>query len=576
MASSQWGSTGSSVSDLFIDSMMEQGFKPQVGNSCEVWTVYIESASDLTKIADTAHLIFGSHHPARRAKVTCAMYFLYPTGFEEGCVPTRETGEDSGAALVDQKSLLRMIKAVEKTGIPTRFPHPSGFYELLTSKRWTSMMCTTPHLRVPPTVALPRMLIEKSAKNVEDLRKAAQSALSALNAVKQNQCSMNNEKYPGDIQKGVAKLGFSWEALDVKFWDDGVEGLAKRLYDLTQSIEISRELTAQPHDLESIIVQEYCKHDLELRLYVVEGKVEARIFTKFCKIKDNNEFGDFHELFSPEEAAEAWMDGDMQSMRSGLQQCEEVTNQWMAWVRTQVCDVPPAIRFDYFVGRSSTPGKAIVWTLEICELGFSMLGQEDLPRKVFAAVVRSCLGKESDSNTAETAKAQSAVCIANGSTEETKKVVQKDEKKNSANTHRANPAAVEGSSSSAPSTLYVCVPWSASGTDDQVQCTGRYDIQTDRANKHPIWKLDNGDRWLYHGNDDHWYVGDDEEKDCDFDCDQGYIRKKAVSNKGPHELAGPWERGPDWKPDKSIIVSHEEPPDMKGKSKGKSGPKGKP
>jgi hypothetical protein len=56
-------------------------------------------------------------------------------------------------------------------------------------------------------------------------------------------------------------------------------------------------------------------HDLELRLYVVDGEagptgrffsgsdwilvkiddlqVETTIFTKFCKIKPNNEFGDF-------------------------------------------------------------------------------------------------------------------------------------------------------------------------------------------------------------------------------------------------------------------------------------------
>ena len=32
------------------------------------------------------------------------MYHLYPTGFEEHCVPTSETGGDGGAALVDQKA----------------------------------------------------------------------------------------------------------------------------------------------------------------------------------------------------------------------------------------------------------------------------------------------------------------------------------------------------------------------------------------------------------------------------------------------------------------------------------------
>ena len=40
----------------------------------------------------------------REIDKVCAMYHLYPTGFEEHCVPTSETGGDGGAALVDQKA----------------------------------------------------------------------------------------------------------------------------------------------------------------------------------------------------------------------------------------------------------------------------------------------------------------------------------------------------------------------------------------------------------------------------------------------------------------------------------------
>eukprot|EP00971_Amphidinium_carterae_P009343 184337-Amphidinium_carterae.1 len=60
----------------FIDSAVV----PTLGNTYEIWTVpeiakkhtvvrvevYIESWTDLDKIADTAHLIFGAQHPARR------------------------------------------------------------------------------------------------------------------------------------------------------------------------------------------------------------------------------------------------------------------------------------------------------------------------------------------------------------------------------------------------------------------------------------------------------------------------------------------------------------------------------
>jgi hypothetical protein len=214
VAPDQWGETGSSCSTLFLQSFLDRAVTPALGRNFEVWTVFIEDSTDLVKIADTAHIIFGPTHPLWRAENVCAMYFLYPTAFEENCVPTEETGEDEGAAHVDQKSLFRLMKAVERAGIPTRFPHCSGFYELLASKRWTHMMTLATQHRVPPTVALPRMLIETNIKH------AASCAMKSLLEVKKQQAILRGESADVEpIVKGVAKLGFSWEALDVKFWE---------------------------------------------------------------------------------------------------------------------------------------------------------------------------------------------------------------------------------------------------------------------------------------------------------------------------------------------------------------------
>lgn len=38
------------------------------------------------------------------------------------------------------EAFFRMMQAVERAGIPSRFPHDSGLYELLASKRWTYYM----------------------------------------------------------------------------------------------------------------------------------------------------------------------------------------------------------------------------------------------------------------------------------------------------------------------------------------------------------------------------------------------------------------------------------------------------
>lgn len=574
----QWGDTGSSVSDLFIDSFLERAVAPALGNSFEVWTVYVEDHSDMQKLAGVAHLVFGPQHPCRRGKHVGGMYHLYPTSFEEGCVPSQETGQDGGAALVDQKSFFKMQQAVERAGVPTRFPHPSGFYELLSSKRWTYMMSLTPQLRVPPTVCMPRMLCETN------LEQAAARALATLNKVRDLQAKMWGLPPPKEgITKGVAKLGFSWEALDVKFWEgkDGPKGLQNALYNLTQNIMISGELTGQPQDLEGILVQEYCEHDLEVRLYVVDGKVESTIYTKFCKIKDNLEFGDFHELFEQGEAAEQWCGGDLAALKDGERQCREIVDHWMVWVQSQLCGLPPAIRFDFFCGRDrEQPGKAVVWTLEICELGFSMLGEKTLPNKVFAAMLRQCVGnpamnfvpsKRTASAGAIPPPSISAVAATNGSARPAAAAVMPA-------TQAPGTATEDTDDDAPPKVLHVLVKDDRRFTQDQVRCSGRYSLMADvTANDAPVWINDRGDRFLFHGIDEYWYVGDEEERDADFNCDQGYIRHHSQERTVPHKVGGLWERGEDWTEDDGIWVSidgtqppHTERPAAAGKG-GKSG-----
>mmetsp|Transcript_103018 Transcript_103018/g.183008 ORF Transcript_103018/g.183008 Transcript_103018/m.183008 type:complete len:685 (-) Transcript_103018:71-2125(-) len=543
IAPEQWGSTGSSVSDIFINAFVDVVDR-HLQKNYEVWTVYIEDKSDMTKIADAAHLIFGPSHPLRRAEKVCAMYHLYPTGFEEHCVPTSETGGDGGAALVDQKAVFRMMQAVERAGIPTRYPHDSGFYELLASKRWTQYMSLVPHLQVPATVALPRMLCEQGS-----CKEAAQWAHKALSAVRAEQAELRGEAAPGEVVKGVAKLGFSWEALDVKFWE-GRDGLETSIYQLTQAIEISDEFTGQPHDMESLIVQEYVQHDLEMRLYVVEGKVEAIIYTKFCRIKENNEFGDFKESFNLADAARQWMGDDKAALEDGERQCRKITAHWMNWVHSQTCQTPPGIRFDYFVGRSGQPGKATVRTLEICELGFSMLGEEELPDKVFRAMLRSCLGgKLPDSQEAPKSSASAS----------------KTKSPSKSEAPAPNPA-----SSGTPQVLYITVPRVPNGTPDQQQCTGKYELVAGNMPKgKPLWMHARGDRFLYFGIDNYWYVGDQEEQDANFACDSGYIRQSAQQGELPHALKGLWERGPDWTAENEILVSSDpdaKPPKKSGKT----------
>lgn len=361
-----------------------------------------------------------------------------------------------------------------------------------------------------------------------------------------------------DVVKGVAKLGFSWEALDVKFWK-GQDGLEDALWQLVHAITINEEYTGQPHDIDSLILQEYCPHDLELRAYVVEGHVEAIIYTKFCRIKDNNEFGDFEELFSGQEAATNWMDGDLKALQDGTRQCEEITKHWLVWLEAQAAEMPRAIRFDYFVGRAAK-GKAFVWTLEICELGFSMLGEPNLPNKVFEAMLRGCLDKPPLERNEPV-----AICgYPNADTPPPKKGSAKGGAKGAKGAAKGGQGGqggmqkgskgapgksggkgspTGGSAGPPPPVLKVTVP---NGNLHQKRCTGIYSMLPGmQASGLPVWKLENakGDRFIYCGTDKQWYVGDNEELHRKFDCCEGYVRHQCAQHaEWPHMGQGPWER----------------------------------
>eukprot|EP00451_Oxyrrhis_marina_P029141 CAMPEP_0204374006 /NCGR_PEP_ID=MMETSP0469-20131031/48402_1 /ASSEMBLY_ACC=CAM_ASM_000384 /TAXON_ID=2969 /ORGANISM="Oxyrrhis marina" /LENGTH=552 /DNA_ID=CAMNT_0051364541 /DNA_START=1 /DNA_END=1659 /DNA_ORIENTATION=- len=376
--SQQWGSTGSSVSDQYIDCLIRQGVFTELGMNFEVWTVWIEESKDLETITAACQHIFSPSHPVRRCKHVGALYHLYPTGFDERCEPNLETGGDEGAAHVHAESLFALMQAMERNSIPTVFPHPSTLYRLLASKSWTHHLAGVPMYKLPSTVAL------NTATLRTDLSRAATRVLETLQRVKEQQAG---SKQP-PITKGVVKLGYSWEALDVKFFD-GHEGLMQTLDEIGNAVYIDDYLCGQAHSNDALLVQEYIPNDLELRLYVVENKVEELMYTKFEKINSDNDFKEFREI-PKQECIDEWLEGDAEALANAQNQCMEAIDHYMAYLEGQTCEQVPAVRFDFFIKRTG-PGTAMIRIGEICEVGFSMFGASDLPGKVFGALVRSML-----------------------------------------------------------------------------------------------------------------------------------------------------------------------------------------
>ncbi|CAD7955058.1 unnamed protein product [Amoebophrya sp. A25] len=227
-------------------------------------------------------------------------------------------------------------------------------------KEWTHSLCLNPRLRIPATIAVPRMWIERDIMENGNTKKTAQKALKMLQMVrdKQNQMGMCPAK---KIVHGVSKLGYSWEALDVKMWKEdqppnagsSAYKLHSSLYELTQHIDITDNLVGQAHVLDHVLVQEFIPHVFELRLYFIENECKFEMFTRFDKVKPNHEFGEFNYLQRKDVLD--LMGDDKEALEAGIELAKTTGRELLDWLRIESLeDIIPAIRFDFFVGYDPT------------------------------------------------------------------------------------------------------------------------------------------------------------------------------------------------------------------------------
>eukprot|EP00929_Paragymnodinium_shiwhaense_P089076 TRINITY_DN49329_c0_g2_i1.p1 TRINITY_DN49329_c0_g2~~TRINITY_DN49329_c0_g2_i1.p1 ORF type:complete len:1221 (-),score=359.10 TRINITY_DN49329_c0_g2_i1:127-3789(-) len=88
------------------------------------------------------------------------------------------------------------------------------------------------------------------------------------------------------------------------------------------------------------------------------------------------------------------------------------------------------------------------------------------------------------------------------------------------------------------------------------------------VNGHPIWKRRKGkEYWLFTGPSGQWFVGDEDEREDDFQCNTGYIASaEAHEGELPHEIQqGDWLRldGSDWLDDAHVIFTEADLPPYK-------------
>jgi hypothetical protein len=99
--------------------------------------------------------------------------------------------------------------------------------------------------------------------------------------------------------RGVAKLGFAWEAAHVIIWK-GEAALEAALLRLAQQYNCTDA---------AVIVQDFAPNDFELRVFVVQGKPVELVYTNFARRDGDGYFRDFVK-YSRSRATHEWLEGD--------------------------------------------------------------------------------------------------------------------------------------------------------------------------------------------------------------------------------------------------------------------------
>ena len=360
----QWGSASASTSSAYVSAFVDSAIYPILGPDYEVHAVFISSGLELAKLGPAAAC------QVMRGRHKAACYFLWPVMHQDGEV------HESG--MVDQSHFFEAVRLFETAGVCTRFPHPSQLYRTLLAKDWQPTLCLVPKFMIPPTVTVNRATIAASPARAATLTVDALAAVRACRYKKKGEEPIALRVGDNEARRGVAKLGFAWEAAHVRTFR-GEAQLATALIELSTSPSVTNA---------SVVVQDFAKNDFELRQFVVDGEVVHKVYSNFAWTDSD---GYFREFVMKDRAAAvaSWMSGDEPAMAQAERKAAKLARAWLTWMKTQSVEALPGVRMDILIKRTG-PGEAEVFTLELTELGFSMLGVEALPPLVFGALLRSC------------------------------------------------------------------------------------------------------------------------------------------------------------------------------------------
>merc|ERR1719498_1949849 len=160
----------------------------------EVLSVFVTCSEDLRKLAAMAPAL----RTMLKGKAVGSFYFLWPCEWRDSFT------DPAYAGYVERPAFFEAMKAVEASGIPSRFPHNAPLYEQIASKDWMSTWSVFPHMKMPPTTKVAKSLVLQNPLH------AAKTAIEAICFLKKALGHANTTVEDVTKRGGVAKLGFAW------------------------------------------------------------------------------------------------------------------------------------------------------------------------------------------------------------------------------------------------------------------------------------------------------------------------------------------------------------------------------
>jgi len=378
-----WGKYGSPPCDWYMSAVIREGVlaHPRLAGAeagaardFELFSLFLGGTKAAASLAQGAPQLAACLKGAKKA----TFWMLWPAEWEDW-----DTADYAG--YVGRHTMFDAMRACERAGIRSSFPHPADQYELITSKAWMATLSTEAQACLPAATMVSkesllkdsRLATQQALTNIEEIR--AKNPFPVVVGDDKAAPSVVNKD---GVKKGVVKAGWTWEARFVLFFQ-GEKQLEKKLWEM---------LVADGCTVTHCIVQEWVDFDFELRLFFLPSRdhnpekdfVPVRLEYNGWGHSESGKPGSFSKL-TRDKCLLRWH-MDKVALEAAEVRATEVAQFLLRWVMAKDPEPVPMLRLDFMLHRVS-PGVSRVVFGEFCEMGACCISWEEGPPRIWRAAL---------------------------------------------------------------------------------------------------------------------------------------------------------------------------------------------